>query len=123
LLSVFAGLAVLLSTVGIYGVVAYFVGQRTIELGVRVALGADRREIIAMVLRQSLGPVMLGLVLGMAVTIVLARFVQSLLFNVSALDPVMLIGAAGALCVIATLACAVPARRAAQVSPIHALQG
>jgi predicted permease len=123
LLSVFAGLAVLLSTVGIYGVVAYFVGQRTIELGVRVALGADRREIIAMVLRQSLGPVMLGLVLGMAVTIVLAQFVQSLLFNVSALDPMTLIGAAGALCVIATLACAVPARRAARVSPMHALQG
>jgi predicted permease len=123
LLGVFAGLAVILSTVGIYGVVAYFVGQRAVELGVRVALGARRREIVAMVMRQSLGPVAVGLVIGLASAIALSRFVQSLLYDVSALDPLMLAGAVIGLALVATLACALPARRASRISPIMALRG
>jgi ABC-type antimicrobial peptide transport system permease subunit len=123
LLTVFAALAVVLSTVGIYGVVAYFVEQRTVELGVRAALGARRRQLMAMVLGQSLGPVAAGLLLGLAIAIGLARFVQSLLYDVSALDPRMLAGAAVGLALVATLACALPAHRAARVNPISALRG
>jgi putative ABC transport system permease protein len=122
LLAVFAGLAVVLSTVGIYGVVGYFVGQRTAEIGVRVALGAHRREIVGMVLRQSLGPVGFGLAAGLVVSAALARYVQSLLFEVSALDPLMLSGAAIGLALVAAVACALPARRASRISPVTALR-
>jgi predicted permease len=123
LLGVFAALAVVLSAVGIYGVVASFVGQRTIEIGVRVALGARADEIVALVMRQSLPPVAIGLVVGLIATVALSQFVQTLLFGVSAVDPLMLAGASVALGAVATLACALPARRAARISPIVALRG
>jgi putative ABC transport system permease protein len=123
LLGVFAGLAIVLSTVGIYGVVASFVGQRTIEIGVRVALGADARGIVGMVLRQSLPPIAIGVGAGLAAAIALSRFIESLLFDVSALDPLMFSTAALGLAMVATLACAIPARRAARISPIVALRG
>jgi predicted permease len=123
LLSVFAALAVILSTVGIYGVVVFFVGQRRTEIGVRVALGARAGEIVGMVMRQSLPPVAAGIALGTAGIAALARSVQTLLFGVSALDPLLLCGAALALAAVATLACAVPAHRAAQISPIEAIRG
>ena len=123
LLAAFAGLAVVLSAVGIYGVVAYFVGQRRLELGVRLALGADRREILAIVLRQSLAPVAAGLASGLMLALVLASFVQALLFEVSALDLRLLLGSALGLAVVATVACALPARRAAAIDPITALRG
>jgi ABC-type antimicrobial peptide transport system permease subunit len=123
LLSVFAALAVVLSTVGIYGVVVFFVGQRRTEIGVRVALGAGAGEIVRMVMGQSLPPVAAGIALGTAGTAALARFVQSLLFGVSALDPLLLCGAALAVAAVATLACAVPAGRATRISPIEAIRG
>jgi putative ABC transport system permease protein len=122
LLAVFAGLAVIVSTVGIYGVVGYFVGQRTAEIGVRVALGAHRREIVGMVLRQSFAPVAVGLGIGLLVSVALARFVQSLLFEVSPFDPLMLCGAAAGLAAVAALACALPARRASRINPVTALR-
>ena len=123
LLAVFAGLAVCSRTVGIYGVVASFVGQRSTEIGVRVALGARRDEIARLVMRQSLPPVAVGLA---------ARHwprrwrsagsSRTLLFDVSALDPAMFAAAALALAAVATLACAVPARRASRLSPVEALR-
>ena len=85
-------LAVVLSSVGIYGVVASFVGQRTAEIGVRMALGAGRAQVIGIVLGQSLVPVGAGLLLGLVGAVGLGRFVENLLFEVSPLDPLMLAG-------------------------------
>ena len=123
LLTVFAGLAVTLSAVGIYGVVASFVGQRQSEIGVRMALGASRAQVVRIVLGQSLAPVATGLVAGVIAAIVLGRYVESLLFEVSPLDPVMLAGAVAGLALIAGAACAVPAGRAARIDPVAALRG
>jgi ABC-type antimicrobial peptide transport system permease subunit len=123
LLGVFAALAVCLSTVGIYGVVASFVGQRTTEIGVRVALGARKREILAMVFGQSLPPIVIGLAIGLVAAAGLSRSIASLLFGVSALDPLILLGAASALGVVAAIACALPARSAARIDPMSALRG
>ncbi len=123
LLSVFALLAVVLSAVGIYGVVASFVGQRTAEIGVRMALGASRRQVVGGVLRQSLVPVALGLLLGLVGAVGLGRFVENLLFEISPLDPVMLAGGVVSLALVAGAACAIPARRAALIDPVTALRG
>ena len=123
LLLVFATVAVLLSTVGIYGVVEQFTGQRRVEFGVRVALGARASEIVGLVMRQSLPPVAAGIVCGLAGAVLLARFVQSLLFGISALDPVLFAGASLVLALVATMAAAIPARRASRTSPIEAIRG
>jgi ABC-type antimicrobial peptide transport system permease subunit len=123
LLGVFAFLAVVLSAVGIYGVVAAFVGQRTSEIGVRMALGATRLQVIAIVLAQSIAPVGAGLVVGLAGAVMLGRFVESLLFEVSPLDPAMLGTAVISLAIVAGAACAIPAGRAARIDPVTALRG
>jgi ABC-type antimicrobial peptide transport system permease subunit len=122
MLTVFAVLAVVLSCVGIYGVVASFVGQRTAELGVRMALGATRLQVTAMVLRHSLVPVGAGLLLGLAGAMAVGRFVEGLLFEVSPLDPLGLAGAVVILALVASGACAVPAGRAARIDPVVALR-
>lgn len=122
MLSVFAALAVLLSSVGIYGVVASFVGQRTPELGVRMAMGATRAHVVGIVLRQSLAPVGAGLIIGLASSIALARFVEGLLFEVSALDPAGFAAGIGALAIVAGAACTIPALRAARIDPVRALR-
>jgi predicted permease len=123
MLGVFALLAVVLSSVGIYGVVASYVGQRTPELGVRMALGASRVQVIGIVLGQSLMPVGSGLLLGLFGAITLGQFVKGLLFEVSPLDPAGLAGAVVLLALVATVACAVPAGRAARIDPVTALRG
>jgi macrolide transport system ATP-binding/permease protein len=123
LLGVFAIVAVVLSSVGIYGVVASFVGQRTAEIGVRMALGASRSQVIGIVLGQSLVPIGAGLVLGLAAAAGLGRFVQGLLFEVSPLDPLMLTGAVLTLGLVGGVACAIPAGRAARIDPVTALRG
>ena len=123
MLGVFAVLAVVLSSVGIYGVVASFVGQRTQEIGVRMALGAGRAQVIGIVLGQSLLPVGTGLIVGLVGAVGLGRFVEGLLFEVSPLDPLMLGGGALLLALVAGAACAIPASRAARIDPVSALRG
>ena len=108
---------------GIYGVVAWYVGQRTTEIGVRLAMGASRRQGVAEVLRQTLGPVAFGLVAGVGAAAALARSVQGLLFEVSPLEPALLGASTAALAVVALAASALPARRASLVSPAEAMRG
>jgi ABC-type antimicrobial peptide transport system permease subunit len=121
LLGGFAGLAVMLAAIGIYGVLAYLVTQRTRELGIRVALGADRATVLGLVLRQSMRQVLPGVVLGVAGALALTRLLQSQLFGVRATDPLTFLGVTGLLVTVAVLASWIPARRAAAVSPMTAL--
>jgi len=122
LLLAFAATALLLSSIGIYGMLAYLVNRRTSEIGVRMALGAGRRAILAMVLGESIAPVAVGLVAGAAATFAAARWVESLLFGVSPHDPWTLTLAAGVFLLIAALAAVLPARRATRIDPLRALR-
>ena len=122
LLSVFGAVALVLSAIGIYGVLAFGVAQRVREFGIRQALGADRSSILSLVLTQGLKTAGLGLALGLAASVVLARFLQTLLFEVTARDPVVFGGVAAVLFAVAIAACYVPARRATRVDPMIALR-
>ncbi|PYL92197.1 MAG: hypothetical protein DMF16_00655 [Verrucomicrobia bacterium] len=121
LLTIFAGIAIALASIGLYGVMSYSVSQRTREIGIRMALGAQRRDVLQLVIRQGMLLTMVGVGLGLAGSFGLTRLISSLLFGVSATD----IGTFGAvsslLFVIALLACWLPARRASRVDPIVAL--
>jgi putative ABC transport system permease protein len=122
LLAVFAGLALVLAAVGIYGVMAYTVGQRTHEIGVRIAIGASRRDVIGLVLRQTLGVAAAGVTLGVLTAAGLTRLMQTLLFEVDPFDPLTTAGVVLVLAAVAALAGYVPGRRAAGVDPIVALR-
>lgn len=122
LLSAFAGVALLLATVGIYGAVAYTVEQRTGEIGVRMALGAQTHDVLRLVVTQGMQPVIIGLVIGLAVALALGRFLTTQLYEVSAQNPTLLGATAVTLALVALLACLLPARRAALVNPIQALR-
>jgi predicted permease len=122
LLSVFAALALVLAAVGIYGVISYSVAQRTQELGIRMALGASRVQVLRMVLGQSLGLVLAGVVLGLAGGILLTRFMAGLLFHVRASDPATFAAVALMLLAAGLVAALVPARRATLIQPIEALR-
>jgi putative ABC transport system permease protein len=122
LLAVFAGLAILLASVGLYGLMSYSVAQRTNEIGIRIALGAQRGEVLRMVLRQGTKLALAGIVAGVVVGLVLTRLMESLLYGVSAADPLSFAGAAVLLVLVALLACYIPARRAMRVDPMVALR-
>jgi putative ABC transport system permease protein len=122
LLGVFAGIALLLAIVGIYGAVAYTVEQRTGEIGVRMALGAQAIDVLRLVVRQGMNPVILGLVIGLAGTFAVGRLLAAQLYQISANDPFLLGAAAIVLAVAAVLACLLPARRATRIDPIQALR-
>jgi putative ABC transport system permease protein len=122
LLAVFAALALLLSAVGIYGVISYTVAQRAHEIGVRAALGASGGALVRMVLASGMTLAGAGLVLGLAGALVLTRLLQTLLIGISAKDPVTLGGSAVVLAAVAFLACYLPARRAAKLDPLIALR-
>jgi putative ABC transport system permease protein len=122
LLGVFAGLALLLASIGIYGVMSYAVAQRQVEIGVRMALGADRVQVLGMVLRTGMGTIAIGLAVGLGLALVLTPLMKGMLFDVPAWDPLALGGAAALLVGAAALAILIPARRATKVNPMSALR-
>lgn len=122
LLGVFAALALVLAAVGLYGVLSYTVGQRTREIGIRVALGATPRSVVDLVVRHGLKLAGLGMLLGLTASVGLARFLRSLLYEVSPFDPASFVAVALMLAAIGVLACWLPARRAAKVDPMAALR-
>jgi putative ABC transport system permease protein len=122
LLGTFAGIALLLAVVGIYGAVAYTVEQRTGEIGVRMALGAQAIDVLRLVVRQGMNPVILGLIIGLAGTFVVGRLLAAQLYQISPYDPSLLAVATLVLAVAGLLACLIPARRATRVDPIVALR-
>ncbi|MDB6126523.1 MAG: macB2, partial [Verrucomicrobia bacterium] len=122
LLAIFAGLALLLAAVGLYGVLAYQVTQRTREFGIRLALGAVHTQIVSLVLRHGLRLFALGAVVGLLGALVLGRLLGSLLYKTNSFDPTVLAGVTALLAVIALGACWLPARRATKVDPMIALR-
>ncbi|MCH8947659.1 MAG: FtsX-like permease family protein, partial [Acidobacteria bacterium] len=122
LIGLFAVLALVISAAGIGSMMALSVSQHTHEIGIRMALGAQRTDILRLVLRQALMLILLGAAVGLAGTFVLTRFLESFLFGVSATDPVTFGAVAVLLAVVALLACYIPARRATKVDPMVALR-
>jgi ABC-type antimicrobial peptide transport system permease subunit len=117
----FAAVALLLAAIGIYGMLAYQVGQRTREIGIRMALGAATTSIFGMVLREGAAIVSVGVALGMAGALLLRRTLQSQLYEISAMNPTVVASVAGVLLVVALTACWLPARKAARTDPAVAL--
>jgi predicted permease len=122
LIGLFAGVALALAAVGIYGVMSYQVGLRTREIGLRMALGADRRRIFSLIIGRGIKLALAGAIIGAAVSLALGRLVSSQLYGVSAYDPLTLAGVSSFLIVVAALACYLPARRALRVDPMVALR-
>jgi putative ABC transport system permease protein len=122
LLAIFAGVALVLAAVGIYGVMSYSVAQQTREIGIRMALGAQRGDVLKMTVMEGLKLVALGLVIGLAAAFVLTRVMASLLFGISATDPVTFITISFVLLAVALLASYIPALRATRVDPMIALR-
>jgi ABC-type antimicrobial peptide transport system permease subunit len=122
LLIALSGVALVLAALGVYGVLRYTVGKRSKEIGIRIALGADRSSIAGMVLREGLSVAGVGLLGGIAGACVLTRFLATLLFGVHAIDPLTFAGVCGFLLIVAAGACLGPALRAAALTPIDALR-
>jgi ABC-type antimicrobial peptide transport system permease subunit len=122
LLGIFAGVALLLATVGIYGAVAYTVEQRTGEIGVRMALGAQTKDILRLVVNQGMRPVVFGLAAGLATALALGRLITTQLYQTSANNPLLLSATVTVLGVAALLACLFPAIRASLLNPVEALR-
>ncbi|MEN3330906.1 MAG: hypothetical protein V7641_271 [Blastocatellia bacterium] len=122
LLGLFAALAMILAAVGIYGVISYSVSQRTHEIGIRMALGAQQRDVLLLIIKQGLMPTLIGIAIGLTAAAGLTHLMASLVFGVSVTDPLTFIAVSLLLVGIALLACYIPARRAARVDPLIALR-
>jgi putative ABC transport system permease protein len=122
MLGIFAGIALLLAAIGIYGVISYSVAQRTHELGVRIALGANRMAVVGMVVRQVLTMTGLGIAIGGVAALLAGSVLAKLLFGVRSSDPVTFVAVALVLTAVALVAAAVPAWRAARLDPVTALR-
>lgn len=122
LLAAFAGLALLLATVGIYSVISYSVSRRTHEIGIRVSLGASRADVLRLVLRQGMMLAALGLVIGIIGALALSRLMSAVVYGITASDPLTFLAVSLLLACVALLACYIPARRAMRVDPAVALR-
>ena len=122
LLGFFSTLALTLAALGLYGVIAYSVVQRTQEIGIRMAIGAQRRDVLKLILSGGLKLVMIGVAIGLVGAFALTRLLQSMLFGISATDPLSFVGNAILLVIVATFACLIPALRATKVDPMTALR-
>jgi putative ABC transport system permease protein len=122
LLGLFSAIAFLLAAVGIYGVISYNVGQRTQEIGIRMALGAQRSDVLMLIVREGMGLAGLGVVLGLGCAFWVTQLLESLVFNVSVTDPAIYVGVAALLLIVSFVAASVPARRAMRMDPLVALR-
>ena len=122
LMTIFAAIALVLAVIGIYGVMSYTVSRRTREIGVRIALGANRREVLQMVVSHGMGLVVAGLAIGTCAALGLTRLIGTLLYGVNSSDPLTFAGAALILAAAAFIACLMPAARATRIDPASALR-
>jgi len=122
LFGIFAAFALLLATIGIYGVLAYLVTQRTSEIGIRIALGARREQVLRLMLLDGLRPALLGLILGLAVSAAAVRWIRSMLYETEPLDPAVFLVVTATLLLVAAFACLLPAWRASRLDPMQALR-
>jgi ABC-type antimicrobial peptide transport system permease subunit len=122
LLFAFAVISLLLAAVGLFGVLSYIVAQRTTEIGIRIALGAQREQVMRLMLRDGLRPAIFGLIFGLIAAAGVARLIQSMLYRTPPLDPLVYIVVSATLLLVAILACTVPAWRASRLDPITALR-
>jgi putative ABC transport system permease protein len=122
LISIFAALALLLAAIGVYGVMSYMTGRRTGEMGIRMALGAQPRDVVRMILGEGILLATIGIVVGTAGAIALTRFLASMLFEIKPTDPATFVGVAMLLLIVSLAACYIPARRAMRVDPVTALK-
>jgi len=122
LLGIFASVALILAAIGLYGVMSYSVSWQTHEIGIRMALGANRTDVLQLVVRQGMKMALIGLVLGLIGALFVSRVLVGMLYGISPTDPLTFTGVSIVLLVVALLACLIPARRATRVDPIVALR-
>ena len=122
LLTIFAAVALVLATVGIYGVISYSASRRTHEIGVRMSLGATRRDVLLLIVRQGMRLALVGSLTGIVGALLLSRLMRKLLYGVQPTDPATFVAVATGLAVVAVVACYIPARRAMRINPMAALR-